>query len=99
MAHQQKPIPSLCVPRADIPRELDEIFEKMVAKRAEDRYQTMNEVIADLERLRGGSAASASSGESTNSRLADLLGDVIHERTSSRTKTGKPPSRSTARSE
>ncbi len=48
MSHANDPIPSLRVVRAEIPERLDAVFQKMVAKRVEDRHQTMTEVIADL---------------------------------------------------
>ncbi|QDU25638.1 Serine/threonine-protein kinase PknB [Anatilimnocola aggregata] len=44
MAHQQKPIPPLATQRPDAPKELVAIFERMVAKKPEARYQTMAEV-------------------------------------------------------
>lgn len=56
MAHHHQPIPSLCSVRTEVPSALDAIFQKMLAKRVEDRYHSMHEVLRALEQL--GSAAS-----------------------------------------
>ena len=49
MAHRTHPIPSLRRCRGGIPELLDRVCQKMLAKKAEDRYQSMEEVIESLE--------------------------------------------------
>jgi serine/threonine protein kinase/uncharacterized protein YegL len=53
MAHRESPVPSICKDRSDVPRELDALFQKMVAKKTEERYQSMAEVITALESFAG----------------------------------------------
>jgi len=60
LAHREAPIPSLCELDNDIPAAVDMVFRKMVAKQAKERYQTMTEVIRDLERFQSGASSSSS---------------------------------------
>ena len=52
IAHREEAIPSLLKARADIPPRLDQIFQRMVAKKPEERYQSMQEVVTELESLK-----------------------------------------------
>ena len=49
MSHRESPIPSLIKARPDVPPELESFYQKMVAKKPEERYQTMTEVLEALE--------------------------------------------------
>jgi len=49
LAHREAEIPSLGEARPEVPPELDGVFRKMLAKKPEERQQTMGAVVADLE--------------------------------------------------
>lgn len=49
VAHIQREVPSLSEVRDDAPLSLDAVFRRMIAKDPNDRQQSMNEVIDDLE--------------------------------------------------
>ncbi len=51
ISHRQAPISSLKFMRPDVSQKLDDIYTKMVAKKVGDRYQSMTELILDLEAL------------------------------------------------
>lgn len=57
LAHKNKPAPSLRQQRADLPVWLDEIYQKMLAKDPSQRYQSMSEVVAAVERGQKSQAA------------------------------------------
>ena len=52
LAHRDNPIPSLHDHRDDITELLQRVFQRMVAKHPNDRYQTMDEVIEAFETCR-----------------------------------------------
>ena len=60
LAHRDAPIPSLCTVDPDIPASVDAVFRKMVAKHGKDRYQSMTEVIRELECCLNGSSTASS---------------------------------------
>lgn len=51
MAHQMQPVPTLRQWRRDVPAELDRLFQRLVAKRPEDRPSSMVEIITALRDL------------------------------------------------
>ena len=54
LAHRESPIPSLSNSRAGITPDLEIAFTKMVAKKVEDRYSSMAEVISALSKMEVG---------------------------------------------
>jgi len=49
IAHAQKPIPQLREFRDDVPHWLEELYVRMVAKKPAERYQSMEEIVRDIE--------------------------------------------------
>ncbi|HEX5443740.1 MAG TPA: bifunctional serine/threonine-protein kinase/formylglycine-generating enzyme family protein [Pirellulales bacterium] len=58
-AHREQPIPLLSARRDDVPRWLETLYKKMVAKEPDDRPQTMDEVVSALDKRRSPSRRKA----------------------------------------
>ncbi|MFO1045092.1 MAG: SUMF1/EgtB/PvdO family nonheme iron enzyme [Planctomycetaceae bacterium] len=59
LAHREHPIPSLRSVRGDVPESVDHLFEKLVAKKQADRYQTATDLLVDLQACRSGASIKA----------------------------------------
>ena len=105
MMHLNSPIPSLSAACPQVSPELDAVFNKMVAKTVDARFQSMTEVIASLERCsdRSASMPSVPSGPSEDSRLSAFLHGMeatsSGKTTSGKTASGKTASRMATKTE
>ncbi len=72
LAHREQPAPSLRDHRPDCPEAVDSLFQRMVAKRPEDRVASMREVIDELQRHLDGQSAEAIPMRNATLRAATL---------------------------
>ena len=73
MAHQNDPIPSLTGKHILISQDVDAVFQKMVAKKPEDRFQSMSEVIVAIENCVQMKSSSTVSTEPSDPELHKFL--------------------------
>jgi serine/threonine protein kinase/tetratricopeptide (TPR) repeat protein len=73
LAHREGTIPSLCEARPDVPGELDAVYQKMLSKNPEDRYQSMAEVVTALETCLTPEPVGGAAESSTDSALRNFL--------------------------
>ncbi|MFT4556443.1 MAG: serine/threonine protein kinase [Porticoccaceae bacterium] len=59
IAHREQPLPKLREQVPEVPAGLDAVFQKMVARNPDDRYQTMNQLGEDLDACIAGRRPSA----------------------------------------
>jgi len=81
LAHREQPVPSLCAARPEAPADVETVFQKMVAKRPEERYQSMTELIAALEACGNGNEPTVvfqePVGPGTGTGLTNFLKDIF----------------------
>jgi len=100
LAHREQPTPSLRAIRPEVPEQVEAVFWKMVAKNVEDRYQTMTEVITDLEKCRKGQEPPAEPEQPLLSITDEGMTDFLKEISIGRPRTVRPeksPARSSGR--
>ncbi|HEX3658087.1 MAG TPA: serine/threonine-protein kinase [Pirellulales bacterium] len=76
LAHREMAIPALRAVQPEVPEELDEVFQKMMAKKVEDRYQTMTEVVAELEKCQAGFSSPRASSTAARSSTGPTVADA-----------------------
>ena len=77
MMHRSSPIP-LLMKEQTVPKELQVVFEKMVAKKPDERYQSMKEVIAALDAVLN-PAGSAAAAANSNIEAIEESGEELAE--------------------
>ncbi len=79
LAHAQKPIPRLRDVRSDVPEPVDAVFRRMLAKDPNERYQTITDVVADLERCATGAFAAVTHGPRFGAALVGSAPAAAHD--------------------
>jgi serine/threonine protein kinase len=82
MAHVSAPIPNLCKKRQDAPAWLGDVFQKMLAKKPRDRFQTMGELVETIQHHLGEDLTKHDSSEDSpggEDEFAKLIAKRGHE--------------------
>ena len=94
LAHRDQTIPSLSAVRSEVPVQVEAVFKKMVAKTVQDRYQTMAEVIVELERCMVSSPTSVSIQQPATTAFEDGTFNFPKKPHEKRSMLAKPPQKS-----
>lgn len=77
MGHANKPVPALRDERGDVSQELSDVVQRMMAKRAEDRYQNSEELAVDLRACAAGMKPAAARATAATIVRDDQLSDFL----------------------
>ena len=77
LGHREKPIPSLKAACPAVSKELDAVFQKMLAKKPDARYQTMTEAIAALRGTETQPAARLRKVSAVTAVILALVGIIV----------------------
>jgi hypothetical protein len=80
MAHISAPIPDLCKKRTDVPDWLGAVFQKMLAKKARDRFQTMAELVETIQQHLGEGLTKHDSSDDSPLEAEDAFTKLIAKR-------------------
>ena len=80
MAHISAPIPDLCKKRTDVPDWLGAVFQKMLAKKARDRFQTMAELVETIQQHLGEGLTKHDSSDDSPPEAEDAFTKLIAKR-------------------
>ncbi len=94
LAHREQPIPALRTILPEVSEQLEAVFKKLVAKKVEDRYQSMTEVIVELERCTAGSTTSVTIQQPATTTFENGTFDFLKKPLEEPTILAKPPKRS-----
>ena len=94
LAHRDQTIPSLSAVRSEVPEQVEAVFKKRVAKTVQDRYQTMAEVIVELERCMVSSPTSVSLQQPATTAFEDGTFNFLKKPHEKRSMLAKPPQKS-----
>lgn len=76
LMHRDAPTPSLTAARADVPPALDRAFQRMLAKKPDDRFASMAEVVQALEAIAASTAPVSPAAPGAAATISGLVSDT-----------------------
>src|SRR5262249_1163890 len=85
LAHREQPVPSLRTLRPQVSEPLEAVYGKMVAKRAEERQQSMTNVLADIKRLQNECALQVAKQKTAALVMLEGVTSIVKQTSSAKT--------------